>query len=110
MDRKITLTQDRLEKSKTPKGGYNAKQLRQIGVGWPPQKGWKKKLTGTKVTLEKFYWFVYKSGNTDYLSEIQSYLEKNNLSIKKAEDKRRQLHKKITKNQRKERSKKKSSY
>lgn len=43
-----------LEHIKTPRGGYTRAQLDFLGVSWPPQKGWKKKLEETKgVLLEK---------------------------------------------------------
>lgn len=37
-----------LEQIKTPRGGYTRAQLDFLGVSWPPQKGWKKKLEETK--------------------------------------------------------------
>lgn len=33
-----------IESMKTPKGGWTKESLQLLGVGWPPPKGWKKKL------------------------------------------------------------------
>ena len=76
MDRPITLTKERLEKATTPNGGYNAKQLKVLGVGFPPKKGWKSSLIGTQTNLTTFIKFVKASGNTEYLSEIERTLPK----------------------------------
>lgn len=54
MNRLIKLTHERLEKAKTPKGGYNAAQLKIIGIGYPPKKGWKKELEGKMIPLSDF--------------------------------------------------------
>lgn len=74
MNRLITLTEERLEKSKTPKGGYNAKQLKIIDVSWPPQNGWKDQVTNTSLPLGQFLEFVELGGNSEYLDEIRSKL------------------------------------
>lgn len=74
MNRLITLTHERLERARTPKGGYTAKQLKVIGIGWPAPKGWKKRLTGQKIALSKFIEFVKAGKNADYLTEINNAL------------------------------------
>lgn len=74
MNRLITITEERLNKAKTPKGSYNAKQLRVLGINYPPKKGWKKKLIGEKVTLLRFIEFVKASRNKVYLQEIELLL------------------------------------
>lgn len=74
MDRPITLTKERLEKARTQNGGYTAKQLNIIGVGYPPKKGWKSSLTGTQTSLTTFIKFVKASGATEYLNEIEKML------------------------------------
>ncbi len=76
MDRMITLTEERLDKAKTPNGGYNAKQLRAIGVGYPAKKGWKDKLVGQKIRLSEFLRFVIASKNKVYIEEIEAALPK----------------------------------
>ena len=36
-----------------PTGGYNKKQLKILGIEWPPQKGWKNKVIGNDFCEEK---------------------------------------------------------
>ncbi|HHG3258807.1 TPA: GIY-YIG nuclease family protein [Vibrio parahaemolyticus] len=74
MNRLIKLTDERLTKAKTPKGGYCKAQLQVLGIDWPAPKGWKKDITGTKVTLRRFIAFVKASKNKLYLDEIESLL------------------------------------
>ncbi|MFB9143543.1 GIY-YIG nuclease family protein [Vibrio artabrorum] len=74
MNRLITLTEERLTKAKTPKGGYSKAQLQVLGVNWPPTGGWKKRLIGKKVTLYRFIEFVRASRNKSYLNEIETLL------------------------------------
>jgi len=74
MDRLITLSDERLEKAKTLKGGYNAKQLEVLGVSWPPLKGWKAEVVDAKITLSNFIEFVRFSGNPKYINEIEALL------------------------------------
>jgi hypothetical protein len=79
MNRLITLTNERLDRSKTPQGGYKKKQLDLIGISWPPIKGWKEQVLDTKIPLASFIEFVELSGNDEYLSEIKSKLHPLNL-------------------------------
>jgi hypothetical protein len=74
MNRLITLTHERLERARTPKGGYTAKQLKLLGIGWPAPKGWKKRLTGQKIVLGRFIEFVRAGKNMEYLAEINNAL------------------------------------
>ncbi|MCG9736967.1 GIY-YIG nuclease family protein [Shewanella insulae] len=74
MNRLITLTEERLTKAKTAKGGYNKAQLQVIGVDWPPIAGWKKSLIGKRITLNQFVEFVRASKNEIYLHQIESLL------------------------------------
>jgi hypothetical protein len=39
------VTQEQIEVAKTPNGAWTRKQLAEWGVGWPPKKGWKKRIT-----------------------------------------------------------------
>lgn len=41
-----TMTYDLLERMRTPRGGYDAKTLRALGVGWPPKAGWPRRIMG----------------------------------------------------------------
>ncbi len=38
------LTKKWLDQLKTPKGGYDKKTLKMLGIDWPPPKGWRKEL------------------------------------------------------------------
>lgn len=53
MDRLITLTPERLLKAQTPRGGYNSKQLKYLGLDWLVSKGWKNSLLGKKILGKK---------------------------------------------------------
>ena len=70
----ITLTIDRLNKSKTSNGGYTKNQLTLIDVAWPPQKGWKRAIVGKTIPLNTFIEFVQLGGNDEYINEIMSKL------------------------------------
>ncbi len=74
MNRLITITKKRIEKAKTPNGGYNGKQLKIVGIKWPAPKGWRRELIGDQIPLKQFIDFVRVGGNTSYLEEIQSQL------------------------------------
>jgi len=74
MDRLITLTPERLLKAQTPRGGYNSKQLKYLGLDWPVNKGWKDSLRGKKIPLGVFINFVKAGKNKDYINEIESNL------------------------------------
>lgn len=74
MNRLIELTEKRIDRAKTKKGGYRNAQFITLGLEVPAKKGWKKKLTGTKISLRKFINFVEASGNKSYLAEITDAL------------------------------------
>jgi len=58
-DELLTLTSKMLHDAST-KGyhGFNAKQLKVIGLKWPPKKGWLKSLVGTQILASKYRQFV----------------------------------------------------
>lgn len=58
-DELITLTSKMLHDAST-KGyhGFNAKQLKVIGLKWPPKKGWLKSLVGTQMLASQYRKFV----------------------------------------------------
>lgn len=39
-------------------GGWTANQLNQIGICWPPQKGWKETIIDTTISEEKAALFI----------------------------------------------------
>lgn len=59
----MILTHEILENSRSPRGGWNRKQLEILGVAWPPLKGWKRKLIGTDLEAEKFDKLMALAGN-----------------------------------------------
>ncbi|MBD1389460.1 GIY-YIG nuclease family protein [Neiella sp. HB171785] len=67
------MTQERLNKAKTPRGGYTTAQQKALGV-YPAEKGWLKKLVGKQITLRRFIAFVKAGKNKIYLEEIQAFL------------------------------------
>ena len=45
------MTEEELEKGKSPKGGWTKNQLAKWGVPWPPPKGWKETLLANNTEL-----------------------------------------------------------
>ena len=45
----ITITKEWLESNKTKLGGYNRIQIESLGLDWPPPKGWKKLVIGSRI-------------------------------------------------------------
>lgn len=48
--RMFTVTRDWIDANKTPAGSWKAKQLRAIGVAWPPAAGWPERSEGKQIT------------------------------------------------------------
>jgi len=46
----FTVTHAWINQFKTPAGAWKAKQLRAIGVPWPPRAGWPERVEGTQIT------------------------------------------------------------
>jgi len=74
MKRNITLTENRINKLKTLKGGYNKKTLNALGIDWPLKKGWKKNIIGKSITLGSYIDAIYKSENKALISEVTAIL------------------------------------
>ena len=55
---KVLLTKQMIEEGLSSKGGYNKKQLKILGVEWPPQKGWKSALIGTMISQKQYQNFL----------------------------------------------------
>lgn len=49
----MIITDEWLNKNKTPSGGYNKKQFDILGIQYPPQKGWKEKIIGKYLSEEE---------------------------------------------------------
>jgi len=54
----VLLTKRLIEQGLSSNGGFNKKQLAILGVGWPPQKGWKNKLVGTVISQKQYQEFL----------------------------------------------------
>jgi hypothetical protein len=53
-DRNVTINKELLVLAATASGGYTRQQLEALGVGWPPQKGWKRRAVGRKISMSRF--------------------------------------------------------
>lgn len=54
----IVLTRELIEAGVSSKGGYNAVQLKVLGIDWPPPKGWKKSVIGTTIDYKNYETFI----------------------------------------------------
>lgn len=54
----MKITNKFLNDNKTENGAWTKAQLKSIGVDWPPQKGWKKKILGSEISEETSIFFV----------------------------------------------------
>jgi hypothetical protein len=54
----VLLTKWMIENGLSSNGGFNKKQLEILGVGWPPQKGWKNELIGTMISQKQYQDFL----------------------------------------------------
>ena len=55
----MIVTEEFLEKYKTPNGAWNAKQLALLGISWPPKKGWKRRSIGKCISEGNAKLFMY---------------------------------------------------
>ena len=58
----MLITEEWLERYKTPRGGYNKKQINALCMEWPPRKGWKVNLVGLDIDPESARRFEVASG------------------------------------------------
>lgn len=58
----MLITKEWLDKYKTVAGGYNKKQINELGVDWPPKKDWKANLAGLDIDPESARKFEVASG------------------------------------------------
>lgn len=52
-DTSVVITLDYLDRNRTPKGGYNKKQVEALGLSWPLVSGWKNELVGKVLNAEQ---------------------------------------------------------
>ena len=51
MTKKRIITEELIKSYETEKGGYLQKDLKMLGVEWPPLKGWKSRIIGNEVKV-----------------------------------------------------------
>ena len=56
---KFIVTRRWIEAHKTKNGGWKARQLKQLGIEWPPSKGWIDQAVGRQI--EEFERVVFES-------------------------------------------------
>ncbi|WP_376960085.1 hypothetical protein ABNQ39_20455 [Azospirillum sp. A26] len=74
---RVQITEEFIEAAKTPRGGWNAKQLAAVGIAWPPKHGWRRRLVGKWITqedAERFY-DLGKSGKKPAATETKPALK-----------------------------------
>lgn len=54
----MVMTDEMLNQGMSENGGWNLDQLFALGLGWRPQKGWRKRLIGTEIPEDKFALFL----------------------------------------------------
>ncbi len=54
----MKVTRDIIEAGQSSNGGWSQEQLRQIGVDWPPVKGWKDQVIGSDFSAAKVEEFL----------------------------------------------------
>jgi hypothetical protein len=62
MNEEVILTDELIRAAASHSGGYNAAQLKVLGIQWPPTSGWKKRLIGTTCTRDKYAKFLALGG------------------------------------------------
>jgi ribonuclease HI len=74
----MIITNDWIEKNKTPAGGYNKKQFEILGIQYPPKKGWKDEIIGLDLSDKKIKEFENISkGQIEGQKTIFQFLNKN---------------------------------
>jgi hypothetical protein len=49
----FTITREWIDEHRTARGGWSADQCVALGIAWPLQSGWKKRLIGRQITDEQ---------------------------------------------------------
>lgn len=57
-EKMVTLTSQMIHDASTEGHGWNRRQLKSIGVPWPPPKGWLKGMVGKQIPLSLWERFV----------------------------------------------------
>ena len=84
-------THEEIEAAKTPKGGWTKAQLAAWGVSWPPEKGWRQRITTGGLKRRKFIAPPAESSGLDAEREERIMIAKSraSVSIMAADDPRR---------------------
>lgn len=56
--KQVRLTREFIHAAKSDAGGWNRKQLKVVGIDWPPRKGWIQRLEGVEISEEQARKFV----------------------------------------------------
>lgn len=49
----MIVTKEWILGNQTPKGSWNAKQLKCLGIDWPAKKGWINRVVGNEITYDE---------------------------------------------------------
>lgn len=60
----MKVTKEFIESGMSERGGWNKAQFECLGIPWPPQGGWKRKIIGAEITQEKADLFLALKGKT----------------------------------------------
>lgn len=66
----MKLTHEIIESGRSERGGWRAAQLQALGVPWPPQKGWKRRLIGFEITDEQHRAFLAARGTVPTVGNV----------------------------------------
>ena len=53
----MIVTKEWILGNQTPKGSWNAKQLKCLGIDWPAKKGWNNRMVGNEISSTAEYKF-----------------------------------------------------
>lgn len=75
-------THEEIEAAKTPKGGWTKAQLAAWGVSWPPEKGWRQRVTTGGLKHRRFNPAPLESNDLDAEREERIMIAKARASVK----------------------------
>jgi len=59
------LTRPMIMRGQSEAGGWNLKQLQELGIVWPPRRGWIDRLIGEEIERRKYDLFIYYRKNSE---------------------------------------------
>ncbi len=81
----MIITPDWIHKHTTPAGGWNAKQLKILGLRWPARKGWISNISGNVITDQQRIDFESAAKKAGKVS-LESRVEKLELIVTKLQN------------------------